>query len=134
MRGACQLKLSRRHFTDDRALPVSAPGNPLPHFGKRPLILILVDFQQRDDAPSLSVELVQELGCHAFSIYHEPVQVCDVRRLFVAMHQLRGTNRQMLIASMGGGQERMTIIIMQHDSFSTPQDFPAQLAHRSPGN
>src|SRR5260370_15403985 len=40
----------------------------------------------------------------------------------------------MLIASRGGSQEWLALIVMQHHDLATPQDFPAKLAHRSPGN
>ena len=60
------------------------------------------------------MELEQELGCHAFSIHHKAIQMRDGSRLFIALQQRRDANRQMLIASMGGCQERMALIVMQH--------------------
>jgi hypothetical protein len=60
------------------------------------------------------MELEQELGCHAFSIDHQIIQMHQVDRLFIAVQQLRGALRQMLIASMCGAQEWMALIVMQH--------------------
>jgi len=60
------------------------------------------------------MELEQELGCHAFSIYHQVIQMPQIDRLFIAVQQLRGALRQMLIASMSGCQQWMALIVMQH--------------------
>jgi hypothetical protein len=58
------------------------------------------------------VELKQELRCHAFSIHHQAIQMHQIGRLFRALQQLRDATRQMLIASMGRGPERMTLMVM----------------------
>jgi hypothetical protein len=60
------------------------------------------------------VELEQELGCHAFSIYHQGIQMPQLDRLFIAVQQLRDALPQMLITSMRGGKPRMALIVMQH--------------------
>jgi len=58
------------------------------------------------------VELEQELGCHAFSIDHQAIQMPQIDRLFIAVQQLRGALCQMLIASISGGKARMALIVM----------------------
>ncbi len=40
----------------------------------------------------------------------------------------------MLIASMGGRQEGMALLVMEDDQFATPQDLPTQLAHGPSGH
>jgi hypothetical protein len=56
--------------------------------------------------------LEQELGCHAFSIDHQGIQMPQIDRLFIAVQQLRGALCQMLIASISGDQEWMALIVM----------------------
>src|SRR5258708_36945113 len=112
--GTCELKPGCRHFTDYLVRPIRAPRDPLPDIRKRSLILILMATQQRDDAPSRSRELKQELGGHAFSIHHQVIQMHQISRLFIAPQQLRGPNRQMLVASMSNCQQWMALLVMQH--------------------
>ena len=64
--------------------------------------------------PGCCVQLGEKLYCHAFSIHYQVIQMRQISRLFIAPQQLRGPNRQMLVASMGSCQQWMALLVMQH--------------------
>jgi len=64
----------------------------------------------------------QELSCHPFTIHDDPRLRRFSRRLFIAGQDRRHPHRQVLVASMGGGEPGMTLLIMQKHQGTTAQD------------
>jgi len=80
---------------------------PFPYLLKRLFGLVLVAAQQRDHLSPFELELRQEFSRHSLAVNHDPLDQRLACRLLVAVEHLRQAKRQVVLASMRGGQEWM---------------------------
>lgn len=100
------------------------------HFGEGREISILIGLQDRDHVASIGVQARQEFGGHALAIHNHPCDLAVSRMLFIPLQKCGNARCQMLIATMGSGEERMTVLVMQQKERSATQD-DAQTSNQS---
>src|SRR6266700_7018110 len=102
----------RSHFANDLPVGISAQRHKGSHIREGGEISILIGKQDRDHCSSFSVQTVQELGTHAFSIDNDALDVSKRLLLSIARNDGGQTNHQMLIPTMRGSKQGMSLFIM----------------------
>jgi hypothetical protein len=104
-------------------LSIRLQWDKLPDLPERLHAGILIGSQHRDHRPPFVCQRCQEFSRHTLTIYHNAFEVSHPSRLLVVSKDGRQSQCQMLISSMGGNKQGVTLLIMQDHQSATAQDF-----------
>src|SRR5437879_2485186 len=117
-----QCNMCRSHFSQNLTVCIYRQRNKGSHLGKRGQILILIGSQDRDDCSPISLQLSQELGGHALSIYNDALDLSKYFAVFISGNDRGQADDQMLISTVCRGKQGMPLVIMQQHQSAASQD------------
>ena len=105
-------------------MPIPHQRHKDSHLGERGNAVVRVGAQQGDHGAARRDQAGQEVAAHALTVDHHMTDAPIPGRRRVAGQDLRQANRQMRVAAMRGGQQRMSLGIMEQDECPAAFDHP----------
>src|SRR6266568_1951866 len=122
--GQRKSKAGWSHFTDHLPALIELKRHERTYLREGLKTVILVRSQQGNHRITLSLQVSEKRGRHAFTIHHYASGDSRACAFFLACKNVGKSHRQVLIPTIGRNLQRMPLFIVQQNQGTTSKDLP----------